>query len=82
MIIYSDDPRGVKAALKEETAKGHKVRLRNARYKPAEARTEAEETVDLHDLTKAQLQALLRDMGIPFETDANKPRLIELLEGA
>ncbi len=84
ITIYSDDPRGVSAAVKEETAKGNKVRLRDARHRPVQARTEAQadDADDIAKMTKAQLQQALTDAGIEFEGDANKPRLLELLKGA
>lgn len=81
MIIYSDDPRGVHKAIAEETAKGNKVRLRNAKYRPEPVEVETG-PVEIHDMTKAELQQALKDASIPYESDANKPRLIELLEGA
>lgn len=82
ITIYSDDPRGVKAAMAEEISKGNKVRLRDAKYRPLEDSKGQEETgPDIHEMTKAELQEALRLAGIPFEGDANKPRLIELAEG-
>lgn len=84
ITIYSDDPRGVQAAIDEERKNSHGIiRLRNAKYRPVEASTEAldEEADDIARMTKAQLQQALTDAGIEFESDANKPRLVELLKG-
>ena len=86
MIIYSDDPRGIKHAMAEELEKnpGVQIHLKNAAFRPTEASPDVleEKPVVVSKMTKAELQDALSEKGVWFESDANKDRLIELLEGA
>lgn len=90
ITIYSDDPRGVHNALKEERAKNPDVQIHVKRRKKqdieksdSKAPTEQEEhqASDIRKMTKKQLQEALNGFGVDYEGDANKDRLIELLEG-
>lgn len=89
MIIYSDDPRGVHQAIKEELKKDPNAQIqlkraenRIAVYSVVEASTEVldDRATNIAKMTKKQLQEALIEKGVWFETDANKDRLVELLE--
>lgn len=78
ITIYSDDPRGIKAAIAEERAKNPKAQITLSRHKGNQTNAIGP---DFESMSKAELQAELRAMGIPFETDANKAALVKLARG-